>query len=272
MTNVELGSRISSYRKNKNMTQEELANRIGITPQALSKWERNQSLPDISLLISLCNILEVSADCLLGTDAQKITEGTDKGTEDKILRQLRNCLPPLELIFSVSLVPSLSNNFVKDIEDVRTRLAKEGILMPLVWVRDEGVLKENEFMILAYRNVLYDEVLCGSKEENYEKMIACLEKTVRDRYADLLNKDIVKKLVDNLAISYPALVENTVPDKISYGFLLDILKKFIALGKPICYLPKIIEKAESLLHDNPALSAETIALKIAGELETAIRI
>ncbi|MDE6914075.1 MAG: helix-turn-helix domain-containing protein [Lachnospiraceae bacterium] len=101
MTNPELGSRISSYRQNKNMTQEELANRIGVTPQALSKWERNQSLPDITLLISLCNILEISADCLLGTDAQKITEGTDKDTEDKILRHLRNCLPPLELIFSV---------------------------------------------------------------------------------------------------------------------------------------------------------------------------
>lgn len=57
MTNLELGRRISLYRQNKNMTQEELANRIGVTPQALSKWERNQSLPDVSLLISLCNVL-----------------------------------------------------------------------------------------------------------------------------------------------------------------------------------------------------------------------
>lgn len=79
------------------MTQEELANRIGITPQALSKWERNQSLPDVSLLISLCNVLDVSTDCL----------------------------PPLELIFSVSLVPALFDNYVKDIENVRTRLAGE---------------------------------------------------------------------------------------------------------------------------------------------------
>lgn len=269
MMKLELGSRISSYRQNKNMTQEELANRIGITPQALSKWERNQSLPDITLLISLCNVLEISADCLLGTDAQKITERTDKDTEDKILRHLRNCLPPLELIFSVSLVPALSKDYVKDFENVRTRLAKEGVLMPLVWIRDEEMLKENQFMILAYRNILYDEVLCGSEEENYKKMIACLEKTVRDRYADILNKDIVKKLVDNLAVAYPALVENTVPDKISHGFLLDILKKFMAQGNSICYLPKIIERAESLLQENPVLSSEQIAIQIAGELVTA---
>ena len=35
------------------MTQEELAGRIGVTPQALSKWERGQSLPDVSLLTDL---------------------------------------------------------------------------------------------------------------------------------------------------------------------------------------------------------------------------
>lgn len=269
MTNLELGRRISLYRQNKNMTQEELANRIGVTPQALSKWERNQSLPDVSLLISLCNVLEVSADCLLGTDAKKITERMDWSTEDKILRQLRNCLPPLELIFSVSLVSAFSKDYVKDIEDVRIRLAREGILMPLVWVRDEDVLQENSFMILAYRNVLYDEILCGSEEENYKKIIASLEETVRDRYVDVLSKDIVKKLVDNLAVAYPALIENTVPDKISYGFLLDILKKFMERGNSVCYLPKVIERTESLLHENPELSSEKIAAKIAAELETA---
>ena len=98
-------------------------------------------------------------------------------------------------------------------------------------------------------------------------MIACLEKTVRDRYVDILNKDIVKKLVDNLAVAYPALGENPVPDKISYGFLLDILKKFMAQGNSICYLPKIIERAESLLQENPVLSSEQIAVQIAGDLE-----
>lgn len=140
--------------------------------------------------------------------------------------------------------------------------------MPLVWVRDEGVLKENQFMVLAYHNVLHDEILSGSEEENYKKMIACLEETVRDRYMDILSKDIVKKLVDNLAVSYPALVENTVPEKISYGILLDILKKFLERGNAIRYLPKVIERTESLLHENPALSSEKIAVKIATELET----
>lgn len=61
------GSKISECRQNKGMTQEELAGRIGVTPQALSKWERGQSLPDVALLADLCSILGCSADYLLGT-------------------------------------------------------------------------------------------------------------------------------------------------------------------------------------------------------------
>ena len=42
-----IGDKISEYRQNKGLTQEELAGKIGVTPQALSKWERGQSLPDV---------------------------------------------------------------------------------------------------------------------------------------------------------------------------------------------------------------------------------
>lgn len=42
-----LGRRIAECRKEKHFTQDELAARLGVTPQALSKWERSQSLPDI---------------------------------------------------------------------------------------------------------------------------------------------------------------------------------------------------------------------------------
>lgn len=79
--------------------------------------------------------------------------------------------------------------------------------------------------------------------------------------------NVLEVSADNLSITYPALIENTVPDKIPYIFLLDILKNFMAMGKPICYLPKIIERTESLLYANPALSSEDIAVKIAEEIQ-----
>ena len=63
--NETIGSRISKYRKEKGMTQEELASRLGVASQAVSKWENDLSCPDISLLPALCQALGVTSDELL---------------------------------------------------------------------------------------------------------------------------------------------------------------------------------------------------------------
>lgn len=88
MNQNRLGSKISEYRQNKGMTQEELAGRIGVTPQALSKWERGQSLPDVSLLADLCQILGCGADYLLGIETVKIAENNDEKSQDEIRTNL----------------------------------------------------------------------------------------------------------------------------------------------------------------------------------------
>lgn len=63
--NESIGSRISKYRKDKGMTQEELASGLGVSSQAVSKWENDISCPDISLLPQLCRILGITSDELL---------------------------------------------------------------------------------------------------------------------------------------------------------------------------------------------------------------
>ena len=55
-----IGEIIKELRKQRKITQEELAELVGVTPQAISKWERGLSCPDISLLDDLSKILEVS--------------------------------------------------------------------------------------------------------------------------------------------------------------------------------------------------------------------
>ncbi|MBO5042843.1 MAG: helix-turn-helix transcriptional regulator [Clostridia bacterium] len=65
-----MGERIGILRQEKGMTQSVLAERLGITPQAISKWERGMSFPDLSRLEELAKMLEVSVDYLLtGKDA-----------------------------------------------------------------------------------------------------------------------------------------------------------------------------------------------------------
>lgn len=60
-----IGSRIAKWRKEKGLTQEELAAKLGVSAQAVSKWENDISCPDISLLPQLVRVLGVTADELL---------------------------------------------------------------------------------------------------------------------------------------------------------------------------------------------------------------
>lgn len=61
-----LGKRIMQNRKRLNLTQDQLAERLGVTAQAVSKWENDQSCPDISMLPRLAEIFGISIDALLG--------------------------------------------------------------------------------------------------------------------------------------------------------------------------------------------------------------
>ena len=63
--NETIGNRISKFRKLRGLTQEELANQLGVSSQAVSKWENDASCPDISLLPKLCKVLGISTDELL---------------------------------------------------------------------------------------------------------------------------------------------------------------------------------------------------------------
>lgn len=62
---MKLGEVIRKYRKIKNMTQEEMATRLGITAPAVNKWENDNSLPDITLLSPIARLLGISLDTLL---------------------------------------------------------------------------------------------------------------------------------------------------------------------------------------------------------------
>ena len=65
-----LGMMISSLRKEKGMTQLELAEKMGVTDKAVSKWERNLSFPDINSIPKLAEIFDVSVDDLMQVKAE----------------------------------------------------------------------------------------------------------------------------------------------------------------------------------------------------------
>lgn len=63
---MNLGSMLQELRKNKNITQEQVARELGVSVAAVSKWETNNSLPDILTLINLADYFEISLDEMTG--------------------------------------------------------------------------------------------------------------------------------------------------------------------------------------------------------------
>lgn len=84
-----IGNRIQKFRKEKSLTQEALADQLGVSPQAVSKWENDSSCPDIRLLPQLCRILGVTTDELLSGKSEEVTlvpMEQRKSLEELILR------------------------------------------------------------------------------------------------------------------------------------------------------------------------------------------
>ena len=261
------GTRLAENRRLCGFTQEEFAGRLGVTPQALSKWERGSSFPDLMMLVRISELLGVGADYLLGTAGSAAeAEGERKQTE--IGKRLRGSLEPLQLIFGEELLPLFVDNaFMRDVADKRRELAAEGILMPVLRVMDQLRLKPREFMILSYQNVLYHEVLEDTGADKLAYIMRKLGEVVRSRYDEILNADLVKQLTDNLQIDYPALITGTVPEKISYGLLLDVLREIIRRGDSVLFLPRIIERMEHEMRENAIRSATELAKRVGEWLE-----
>ena len=85
---VKIGKFIASLRKDKNLTQEELAEKLYVTDRAVSKWERGLSLPDAGNMLDLCNILGITVNELL--NGEKIDmKDYEKKTEDLLLEMAK---------------------------------------------------------------------------------------------------------------------------------------------------------------------------------------
>lgn len=266
---MEFGERISLYRRNSNLTQEELAARLGVTSQAVSKWERRQSYPDVSMLPEICRILQVSADVLLGIEKNSFSEKDDSLISDEIMRNLRTRESPLRILFGTGLVEAFAKTqYVAYIESRRKELSAKGILMPMVHIMDQAELDEKEWMITSYNRVLFDERIEKMPEDLGLYMAETLARVVGENYGYVLNRDLVCAIVENLRTTCPALINGLVPEKISYGLLHNVMSGLWERGhNPVFYLIKTIEKIESCLRGQPDMTAEELVLAAAADIE-----
>lgn len=155
-----IGMRIQLSRKEKGFTQSELAEKLFVSAQAVSKWENDQASPDITMLSSLSEILGVTIDYLI--NGKKETEPIlkveeKKNIEDMILKikvldgeTKVNINLPLVLLTIVKDLDSLISvdnesvsNTIKGIDfNKLIELAEKGVIGKLVEIEDEGTLVE----------------------------------------------------------------------------------------------------------------------------------
>lgn len=86
---MRIGEVIRKYRKEKHMTQEEMANRLGVTAPAVNKWENNVSMPDITLLAPIARLLGITLETLLSFH-EELTEEEIGAFVDAVSEKLKN--------------------------------------------------------------------------------------------------------------------------------------------------------------------------------------
>ena len=149
-----IGKRIAALRREKNLKQDDLAQMLEVSPQAVSKWENDQTCPDISLLPKLAKILGVSVDELLSGKQELqpvvtlVPEDQRKDIKDMMLRivvdsadgdKVRVNLPMalVQLAMEMGMeMPQVSgNDAIKDIDWAQVmELVRHGAMGNLVEV------------------------------------------------------------------------------------------------------------------------------------------
>ena len=114
-----MGAMIATLRKEKGMTQLDLAQQLGVTDKAVSKWERELSCPDVNTIPRLAEVLGVSVEELMRTERKQDEE---KGNE--LQHVLDICLKAIPLAMGIALI--VTSILKKDL-DVYTIAGLAGI-------------------------------------------------------------------------------------------------------------------------------------------------
>lgn len=133
-----IGANIAKLRRQKEMTQEELASIIGVSAQSVSKWENSTTMPDITLLPILADTFGVTIDSLFG----KSTPGLQGGSPDHAFE--RSCEAIKKVIVSAVADPSCNpKEFDALLQEHSASLASDSHMRSII-IRNHGVVYYRE--------------------------------------------------------------------------------------------------------------------------------
>ncbi len=164
-----VGNVIKKYRKNKGMTQEEMAARLGVTAPAVNKWEKGNTLPDVALLAPIARLLGITTDELLSFK--------DELTDEEINQYLSNIQKDLE-----------SKDFHDVFLSVKEKIEEYPNCERLIW--QAAVILDAERMAAELPDSdRYDDAICGW----YERCLRSEDERIRGQAADSLFHTFIRK-------------------------------------------------------------------------------
>ena len=201
-----VAKRIREARINKNMTQNRLADELGVSYQAVSNWERGNSMPDISKYEDLCRILEVNLEFLLGFSSctntvNKLLKDTGKKATEAVsfveLMQVAPMMPPKEL---GNIAKAVSHGSMEQLMEL-TPFLGSSVLAELVevWNITNDINMKTLMMLAPFLDVdaldkLADYVTEATVEELIGLASFCDSDTL-DKLADYVTEATVEELI-----------------------------------------------------------------------------
>ena len=147
---IKIGKFISNKRKEKNITQEQLAEKLYITDRAVSKWERGLSLPDADKMLDLCNILDISVNELLNGEKIDMKDLNKKSEELLVELTKQDELKNKKLMTSMWTILITSTIFYVGILLLAVITLEEGIILGTIICSSTIVFLISSFIALKF--------------------------------------------------------------------------------------------------------------------------
>ena len=106
MNQIKIGRFIAERRKEQKLTQIQLAEKLGITDRAVSKWETGKSLPDASIMLELCGLLKITVNDLLSGEVVSMNNYNEK-SEKNLLEMIKQKEQADKRLLSLEIVIGL---------------------------------------------------------------------------------------------------------------------------------------------------------------------
>ena len=281
-TEMIMADKIIELRKKNGWSQEELADKLDVSRQSISKWEGAQSVPDMKRIIQMSEIFGVSTDFLLKDEMGLESIGPKSGTTDQIIEE-KSLASDTEL--EVKTVTMEEASAFLDEKDKASRRISLGVMLcimsPIVMIAlaglsEAGMLALTEAMALGAGLVVLFILICiavalfvttdlsGNKFEYMEKSaietaygVDGMVKSRKEHFADAYMKMVVSGIILCVGSVLPLFItmmvfgegngNGSVTDELPYMFAVCVLLLMVALGVFLIVRASVIQGGYQML-------------------------